>query len=99
MTSPTEYIVDGNECMYELRAYYARSRLLGNAEHLLVMASGQLPRCDTELKNRIMPDWLKIDAEVAEAMSYLEKYLTIEPYGKSTTLDDVATMSAEDYKP
>ena len=90
----------GNEYMYESKSYYARSRLLGRADELVKVARHQLQSvCKPELNRRIMPDWSKVDAKVVEAMEYLEQYLTIETYGKSTTYDDLSAMSAVDYKP
>jgi hypothetical protein len=93
-------IVDGNEYVYESKSYYARSRVLARAEELVKVARRQLHGvCEPELNRRIMPDWSKVDAKVVEAMEYLEQYLTIETYGKSTTYDDLSAMSAVDYKP
>jgi hypothetical protein len=93
-------IVDGNEYVYECKSYYARSRVLGRAQDLVTKAMHQLQSvCGPELNRRIMPDWSKVDTKVVEAMEYLEQYLTIETYGKSTTYDDLSAMSAVDYKP
>jgi hypothetical protein len=93
-------IVDGNEYVYECKAYYARSRVLARAEELVKVARRQLQGvCEPDLHRlRIMPDWSKVDAKVVEAMEYLEQYLTIETYGKSTTYDDLSAMSVVDYK-
>jgi hypothetical protein len=95
-----KYFSDGQEYVFESASYYARSRQLARAEQAIVKARIRLEGdCKQSLDKRTMPDWGVVNQLAVESLSYIEQYLKIETYGKSTTKDDLKAMAEINFRP
>jgi hypothetical protein len=95
-----KYFSDGQEYVFESASYYARSRQLARAEQAIVKARIRLEGdCKQSLDKRTMPDWEVVNQLAVESLSYIEQYLKIETYGKSTTKDDLKAMAEINFRP